>query len=818
MIKAPHQSNISCGKEMHKYLYMLIAFATMILIATYWYLNFYQDSESVNSDATITDITTGAPPSMASNGVQALQNGNPVGVNGQFAAGGQAASIPMPSNVPSLFSGANNLANSGMISGLPAVATPVNGPMMYPYGSTEKTANDLMSFSGVVQRILPSVVNVSAQRQRPSAVPAPADAKNGQSTRPAIDLKFANPFTGVAMESIGSGVVVTSDGYVVSNFHVVEHAQDNIFVTIFTPQGTQRYPARVIRMDSARDLVLLKINVSQPLPAAALGTGVHVQPGDPVIAIGCPFGLDQTVSKGIISGTRKALTIEGVVHKGLLQTDAAINQGNSGGPLVDARGFVIGINTAIYSPTQAFSGVGFAVPVDSVREFLSETIQLPDRPPPASVYAPQNPNMMPPISSMPRNSPAQQWAAPPAPSAPYTSWPGSGRRFSSARSNGLVGQEQWNGGYPQNNGAWGGAQPYQSTAAPQSVAPQPFKFSNPADIGKTVAAQAGVPPIQANALCPHEDRGPCKNCHELIQTGQAVRQQNMMGGGNGNGHFAFSPSGAIGLNVAMKDNSMTLLGAELITLNREQARRHQSPFPTGVYVKNMVPNAKAEQSGFKNGDIIFKVNGRWVRSLEGLDRQLSRMNPGDKVRFSVVRNQERMNLSVLLEQTMGSGNGMMSNSPGVLGNDTAVMQNGGAQNMIPNMAVPQTQMRMQQGQGRAQPGTSVNQKPAKKKQKKAPRIPTEFEWMGTELTTIQPKTVQMNPQLKGKQGALVGETDANSLADKAGLRPGDLIYTINGIPVGTNVQLDQAIKASKKAKTILLDIERGNRRMFVTLK
>ncbi|CAK0765481.1 Putative magnetosome protein MamE containing serine cysteine peptidase [Gammaproteobacteria bacterium] len=99
--------------------------------------------------------------------------------------------------------------------------------------------------------------------------------------------------------------------------------------------------------------------------------------GEPVITVGCPFGLDQTVSKGIVSGLRKMVTIEGSSDN-LIQTDAAINQGNSGGPLVSANGQVVGINTAIYSPTQAFSGVGFAVPANAVRDFLGEVILLPD--------------------------------------------------------------------------------------------------------------------------------------------------------------------------------------------------------------------------------------------------------------------------------------------------------------------------------------------------------------------------------------------------------------------------------------------------------
>ena len=131
---------------------------------------------------------------------------------------------------------------------------------------------------------------------------------------------------------------------------------------MFDDGGTRRYTARVIRLDERVDLALLHIALKTPLPAVILGDSDRVRLAEEVISIGSPFGLDQTVSRGIVSGIRKALAIEGVTHSDLIQTDAAINQGNSGGPLVNGAGSVIGINTAILRRPGLFQGSGSPSP------------------------------------------------------------------------------------------------------------------------------------------------------------------------------------------------------------------------------------------------------------------------------------------------------------------------------------------------------------------------------------------------------------------------------------------------------------------------
>jgi S1-C subfamily serine protease len=169
-------------------------------------------------------------------------------------------------------------------------------------------------------------------------------------------------------ESVGSGLIVSRNGLVLTNYHVIANAQ-NIFVSVFG-MGRKTYPARVVDHHIETDLTLLKLETSDIFIPAELGNSDYVETGDMVIAIGSPFGMDQTVTSGIISGVRKTLEIGGIRYDNMLQTDAPINRGSSGGPLVNIDGKVIGINTAIYAPTGVFSGTAFSMPINRIQRFL----------------------------------------------------------------------------------------------------------------------------------------------------------------------------------------------------------------------------------------------------------------------------------------------------------------------------------------------------------------------------------------------------------------------------------------------------------------
>jgi serine protease Do len=162
---------------------------------------------------------------------------------------------------------------------------------------------------------------------------------------------------------VGSGVIIDKDGQVLTNAHVVDGAA-SLSVTL---DSGSRVPARVMGLDPVLDLALLRVEPNGPLPAARLGDSSLVKVGEEVVAIGNPMGLDQTMTRGIVSGLNRVLP--GVSDEPMIQTDAPINPGNSGGPLVDRCGTVIGINTLISEDAQS---IGFAVPVNAAKTILKD--------------------------------------------------------------------------------------------------------------------------------------------------------------------------------------------------------------------------------------------------------------------------------------------------------------------------------------------------------------------------------------------------------------------------------------------------------------
>ncbi|TNF99697.1 MAG: PDZ domain-containing protein [Gammaproteobacteria bacterium] len=170
----------------------------------------------------------------------------------------------------------------------------------------------------------------------------------------------------------GSGFVWDEHGHIVTNHHVIEEASE----AKVTLDDGRSYNAILVGASPTHDLAVLKINIpiNQP-PPVTIGTSDDLRVGQKVFAIGNPFGLDHTLTTGVVSALNRSLSTEdGEVIEGLIQTDAAINPGNSGGPLLDSASRIIGINTAIYSPSGAYAGIGFAVPVDTVNRVVPQLI------------------------------------------------------------------------------------------------------------------------------------------------------------------------------------------------------------------------------------------------------------------------------------------------------------------------------------------------------------------------------------------------------------------------------------------------------------
>jgi len=173
-------------------------------------------------------------------------------------------------------------------------------------------------------------------------------------------------------QGTGSGFVWDDQGHIVTNFHVIRGAQEAL-VTL----GDQRsFQARLVGASPEHDLAVLKIEVPKDLPRPiALGSSSELRVGQNVLAIGNPFGLDHTLTTGIVSALNRSVDNEqGGTIENVIQTDAAINPGNSGGPLIDSAGRLVGINTMIYSPSGAYAGIGFAVPVDTINRVVPRLI------------------------------------------------------------------------------------------------------------------------------------------------------------------------------------------------------------------------------------------------------------------------------------------------------------------------------------------------------------------------------------------------------------------------------------------------------------
>jgi serine protease Do len=221
------------------------------------------------------------------------------------------------------------------------------------------------SFSDIVKRVAPSVVKITVQM---SARGVSLNQGEDGSPFPGFDDPTLRQFFGNRLPAVpqapesglGSGVIVSRDGYIVTNNHVVAEARE-VMVTLADGRELR---ARVVGRDPQTDVALIKVSAND-LPAITFASSAKVEVGDRVLAIGNPFGIGETVTTGIVSATGRQAGL-GLAYEDFIQTDAAINPGNSGGALVDIEGRLVGINTAILSRSGGFQGVGLAVPADLV--------------------------------------------------------------------------------------------------------------------------------------------------------------------------------------------------------------------------------------------------------------------------------------------------------------------------------------------------------------------------------------------------------------------------------------------------------------------
>ncbi|MBM7856217.1 Do/DeqQ family serine protease [Desulfohalotomaculum tongense] len=237
--------------------------------------------------------------------------------------------------------------------------------------SSQNTGNTAMSLPGVG----PDTIANIAAKASPAVVKIETVVVE-EVNNPFFNDPFFRQFFGGSLPpqvrqkaGLGSGFIISKDGYILTNEHVINGAKE-IYVRI---KGQEKaVPAQLVGADFDLDLAVLKIEVSKDLPTLKMGSSEDIKVGNWVIAIGSPYGLEDTVTVGVISAKERPVTVQDRHYKHLLQTDASINPGNSGGPLLNLRGEVVGINTAVNAEAQ---GIGFAIPTSTVNQVLDELIE-----------------------------------------------------------------------------------------------------------------------------------------------------------------------------------------------------------------------------------------------------------------------------------------------------------------------------------------------------------------------------------------------------------------------------------------------------------
>lgn len=242
----------------------------------------------------------------------------------------------------------------GDLSALVATTTPAPTPTPVVIVLTPTPMSGLdaaeQRIVAVYQRVSPAVVNITTQVLRPSFF-----------------------FGVIPEEGSGSGFVYDREGHIITNYHVVENASQ----IVVSFGGGKEMPAEIVGVDPPNDLAVLRVaELPEGVEPVPLGDSANLQVGQRAIAIGNPFGqFERTLTVGVVSALNRTLEIQNRVLRGIIQTDAAINRGNSGGPLLDSSGRLIGVNTAIYSPTGTSAGVGLAIPVNKVKRVVPELIK-----------------------------------------------------------------------------------------------------------------------------------------------------------------------------------------------------------------------------------------------------------------------------------------------------------------------------------------------------------------------------------------------------------------------------------------------------------
>ncbi len=436
------------------------------------------------------------------------------------------------------------------------------------------------SFSGIVNRVEPAVVNIATTQvlERRSKKRRSQPSEEDDPMQDFFDRFFDGRQDGLpqAERSLGSGVIVDKRGYILTNNHVVEQATK---IQVQLNGENTRYTAKVVGTDDDTDLAVIKIEANKELPTAKLGNSDGVQVGDWVLAIGSPFGLQATVTAGIVSAKDRGGI--GRQFQRFLQTDAAINPGNSGGPLVDLAGQVIGINTAIITGSRGYEGVGFALPSNAAITVYNQIV-----------------------------------------------------------SNGRVTRGSIGVSFTEERGT--NPITLKELGAPYGVVIEDVAPGSPAEkaglkAGDIITGVNGQPVKTGNDLVNPIAQAPIGSKVKLTY----VRDHNQKEAtASVEDRTRVFPNSAGRLGEQPGETTPAEFGLRVDSLTTERAQRIGAEGQKGVVVTEVEPASFADDLGFARGDVIAEINHEVINSVADYRKTVAKLKPGVNVVFKVLRRQD----------------------------------------------------------------------------------------------------------------------------------------------------------------------------------
>ena len=435
------------------------------------------------------------------------------------------------------------------------------------------------SFAAIVKQDSPAVVNIATTQ----VIERKAQQRQRQRQDPNdpfgdfFDRFFQFPDQGpVAERSLGSGVIVDEKGFILTNNHVIDGATK---IQVKLPGDQTIYTAKVVGSDKETDLAVIKIEASKRLPVARMGNSDGVQVGDWVLAFGSPFGLEATVTAGIVSAKDRANISAGQQFQRFIQTDAAINPGNSGGPLVNLAGEVIGINTAIYTSSRGYEGVGFALPSNMAIKVYNDLVTT---------------------GKVTRGS--------------------IGISFGEERSNNPVLLKE--------------------LGVDHGIVVERVEPGSPADkaglkVGDVVTSVNGKPVMNGNDLVNPIVATPIGGSVQVTYVRDKQSHETTVGVADR--AKLFPQQAGQGNDNQQEEPGATDFGLHVEDITPELQQRLGLDSASGVIVSQVDPASFGEDIGFGRGDVIQEVNHQAVQSVRDWKRLTARLKPGDNVIFRVRR-------------------------------------------------------------------------------------------------------------------------------------------------------------------------------------